>query len=272
MLAHVVARPVLERLAGGPGPATVLGAGRTAAYLRLDDWVVAVTVRGVPLMPNGVALVAAAPGRPPAGTRVEAGASGLRGPGEWSATWEATAPPAWDPSVPRLTGADPAALGARGAAIHSAGVEVGRAAPEAVHALLAAVAGDDPGAAAVAAEGILGRGPGLTPEGDDLLAAIAAVVAATGRLDARWHAALAPPDLRERTTPLSATLLELATAGQVMEPVRALLDLSPAGAAAWPAALRRLERVGHSTGPAYAAGVAAALALASPTACHQGAP
>jgi hypothetical protein len=90
---------------------------------------------------------------------------------------------------------------------------------------------------------------------------VAAVLAGTGRGDPAWRAALAPPELRARTTLLSATLLELALDGCVVEPARALLDLSLAGEAAWHAALRRLERIGHSTGPAYAAGVGGALVL-----------
>jgi hypothetical protein len=60
---------------------------------------------------------------------------------------------------------------------------------------------------------------------------------------------------------LSATLLELAAAGQVVEPVQGLLDLSDAGERRWPSALRRFERIGHSTGPAYAAAVGASALL-----------
>jgi hypothetical protein len=123
------------------------------------------------------------------------------------------------------------------------------------------VAGDDPRRAADAAEGLLGRGPGLTPEGDDLLAGVAAALAAARGPAARWPEAPSPRRLRALTTPLSATLLELAAAGRVVEPIRALLDLTPAGERAWPAAMRRLERIGHSTGPACAAGVGAALVL-----------
>jgi hypothetical protein len=47
----------------------------------------------------------------------------------------------------------------------------------------------------------------------------------------------------------------------VLEPVRTLLDPSSAGERGWPAALARLRRIGHSTGAAYAAGIAAALAV-----------
>ena len=65
----------------------------------------------------------------------------------------------------------------------------------------------------------------------------------------------------ERTTALSATLLELATHGLLAEPAGRLLDLSPAGERAWPAALARLRRLGNGSGRAYAAGIAAACLL-----------
>jgi hypothetical protein len=112
----------------------------------------------------------------------------------------------------------------------------------------ALVARDAPGARAEA-ERLIGLGPGLTPEGDDLLAGGLAVAAVL-------HGPLAgvlPPDLRERTTKLSATLLELAARGAVMEPVHGLLRPG------WRGAMRRLQQVGHSTGRAYAAGAGAAL-------------
>ncbi len=57
MIAHRVAAPVLER---APARGVVAGVVRTAAYLELDGFVVAVTARGVPLMPNGVAVTDAA--------------------------------------------------------------------------------------------------------------------------------------------------------------------------------------------------------------------
>ena len=43
----------------------------------------------------------------------------------------------------------------------------------------------------------------------------------------------------------------------MVEPAGRLLDLSAAGELAWPGALRRLERVGHGSGRAYAVGIGA---------------
>src|ERR671929_141730 len=53
--AHLVATPVLERLTG-EGRGVMLGAGATACWVDLDGFVVAVTTREVPLLPNAVAL------------------------------------------------------------------------------------------------------------------------------------------------------------------------------------------------------------------------
>jgi hypothetical protein len=140
---------------------------------------------------------------------------------------------------------------------------------EAVRLLVAALTDGAPENARDAASLLTGRGPGLTPDGDDLLAAAAAATlaferpAGTGRsLAERLRAALLLDELGDRTGALSATLLRLATEGQVIDPVRTLLDLD-VERATWVRALNRLGRIGHSTGGTYALGCAvAALALA----------
>jgi Protein of unknown function (DUF2877) len=139
----------------------------------------------------------------------------------------------WDPAL-RIAGAD---LDADG--------------PE---DLVEAVLSRDPDLAAVVRR-LIGRGGGLTPEGDDVVAGVAAVVASSpwpGALREAWLGALVGVDLRSRTTALSATLLELAVRGMGPEPLQALL----AGDAG---ALARLEAIGHSTGRAYARGAAVGL-------------
>jgi Protein of unknown function (DUF2877) len=323
--AHLVATPVLERLPHAPAGATVLGASATAAWVDVGGFVLAVTTREVPLLPNAVALA------------VEAGAlDRVAGPGGaarcapgrvelggLTVTWDPADPPAWDPTVPVALGegrrgshpstanysraggtpAGPsgaaasvgrggeavlAALGVRAArepgALAAGLARVGLATagePEGaagVELLLRAVLERDPDVAAAAAAALLGRGPGLTPEGDDLLAAVAAALVTLGPAAgvgeealAGLLAALVPERAAGggpgpagagaaagRTTALAATLLELAARGQVVEPAGRLLDLSPAGDLAWPGALRRLERLGHGSGRAYALGIGAA--------------
>jgi len=295
--AHLVATPVLERLPPPGAGGTVLGASATAAWVDLGGFVVAVTAREVPLLPNAVALTAGAG----ALDRVAPGGAASCSPGRVSlggltAVWDPADPPAWDPTVPVAAGAG---VGRRGEAVLAAlGVRSSREPPDLVAGLARvglATAAEPDGAAGIelllravmdrdtdlgaAASGVLlGRGPGLTPEGDDLLAAVAATLATLGPAAgvpgtslAGLLAALVPDRtaregpgprgagrLAGRTTALAATLLELAARGQVVEPAGRLLDLSPAGERAWPGALRRLERLGHGSGRAYALGIGSA--------------
>jgi Protein of unknown function (DUF2877) len=308
--AHLVATPVLERLTGERS-GVVLGAGATACWVDLDGFVVVITTREVPLLPNAVSLAAGSGSLNRPG--VAAGSVARFTPGRVDlgtlrVTWDPAAPPAWDPAVPEATNLRPQALAMRGAALLAAltsaaadpdtgpgavsdrrpaarrsaapvrelvdelarvglptATDPGGAAGLAY--LLDALRHRDPEPAARAVQELLGRGPGLTPEGDDLLASVAGTLAVLGPATGwdrstltRVLAALAAP-APERTTALSATLLELAAQGRLVEPAGRLLDLGPGGEAAWPAALARLERLGHGSGRAYAAGIAAASGL-----------
>jgi hypothetical protein len=308
--------PVLDRLTGSLS-GSLLGAGATAAWVDLGGFVVAVTVREVPLLPNGVALAAGTGAlqriaRPGGAVRCGPGRVELGG---LTVTWDPADPPAWDPTVPVALGegrpgprpssashsrsvgrfGGGAAVGRRGEAVLAAlGVRAARepvglvaglarvglataTEPDGaagVELLFRAVLERDPGLAAGAAGVLVGRGPGLTPEGDDLLAAVAATLVTLGPAAgvaggslAGLLAAIVPeravgegsgPEGVGRTTALAATLLELAARGQVVEPAGRLLDLSPAGERDWPGALRRLERLGHGSGRAYALGIGSA--------------
>lgn len=227
----IAARPALDRL--GNRPMRVAGAGREAAYVE-DDGFVAVLTTGRPLLPNGVQV-----GRLPAvGDEVV-----VRGE-----PWDPTLRLPDDP--PALRDEIRAALGYADLAARRdevAGCEVARGG---LAALTRAVERRDPELAAAAGARLIGRGPGLTPEGDDIVAGAAGILAAAGAHD--LVAALLGADLRARTTSLSATLLELAARGLGPEPLQALL-------AGESGALERLLRLGHSTGRAYAAGAAIGL-------------
>jgi len=190
----------------------LLGSG---TRIDADGFVVLVTPPGTPWLPNAIAL----------------------GPGPTVV---------WDPVVARIEPGP--ALAARGTAILRA-LGPPRAA---VAALLSALAADGAAARRRAALALLGRGPGLTPEGDDLLAGACVTAAAAG------DPLALPPGLRTLTTPLSATLLELAAAGAGAAPVHALLELT---SERWPAALLELEGLGASSGRAMALGVGAAAAV-----------
>ncbi len=200
----------------------------------------------------------------PAPGRIAVGATAI--------TWDADDPPSWEPALAevarrrasrccghartrsRRRSADDSAAPAGGLIATDRGAE-------GLGHLTRAVATRDPAAAALAAERLTGLGGGLTPEGDDVLAATAAVVAAAGGAAgfgaddrARWLAALVPEETAQRTTALAATLLRLAARGRVIEPVHRLLDHGRDDA--WRDALATLAATGASTGRAYAAGVA----------------
>ena len=190
----------------------VVGAGRQAAYVDADGFIVVVSV-GPPVLPNGVQV-----GRLPS-----VGDEFVVPAGE-----------VWDPTL-HVVAADLVADG-----------------PD---DLIEAVVSRDSSLAAAVGARLIGRGGGLTPEGDDLVAGVAAVVASLDWPEASreaWLRALVGSDLRRRTTALSATLLELAVSGFGPEPLQALVGGDPR-------ALARLEALGHSTGRAYARGAAVGL-------------
>jgi Protein of unknown function (DUF2877) len=272
MLAEVVATPVLERLAAAASQGVVRGATARAAYLDLDGFVVALTAPGVPLMPNGVAVPRTAVRDGPVRTR-----PGVIDIGGETVTWDPADPPAWEARLVVRGRGDVSALRERGTAILATlgaapltasdaltGGDRGRAG---LDHLRRALARRDPDAAGRAAERLLGLGGGLTPEGDDVLAATAAVVSAAGDAAGfaagereRWLAALVPADAGARTTALSATLLALAAGGAIVEPVHRLVDVS-GDDAAWRQALATLAATGASTGLAYAVAAGSALTL-----------
>jgi hypothetical protein len=109
---------------------------------------------------------------------------------------------------------------------------------------------------------LLGRGPGLTPAGDDFLAAL---------LVGAWSFGLAAQSLRAavaaqapyRTTAISAALLHGACRGESLpELTRLLLAMSGRGSEVH-SALDALVRMGHTSGRALAAGALSAATIAA---------
>ena len=280
----VVARPV--NLVLQPGvTGTVRGSGSTVAYIEVDGIVVAITGRTVPAMPNGITVLQQHGLQAfHHGESVEFDPDGIRSA---EATVSLVHPRWWDPRMPRWTDAagallangkeiwwrlrlartdDPAEMVERlaRAGFATASDADGRVGLE---ALFRSVAEGDPELARRAGELLIGRGPGLTPEGDDFLAAaLATFYACEPSLAWRrrdviaWRSAVAPAELLERTTRLSSTLLVFAESGWVSEPVQTLFDLE-APFEEWHRSLTRLKRVGHGTGRAWAAGCAATAIL-----------
>jgi hypothetical protein len=180
----------------------------------------------------------------------------------------------WRPPEPGITADSPAAIVAGCRALRDAVAALGG--PDGFGALLAgrtpsfplgravesarelarACANDDARAAAAAAEPLIGLGPGLTPAGDDYVGAAFFARALLHRAGAGeadgWDRARAyvSARARERTHPISATLLADLLAGQAHAPLH---ELACALAAAAPSATmldaaRRLTRIGHSSG------------------------
>ncbi|MFI6454364.1 DUF2877 domain-containing protein [Streptosporangium amethystogenes] len=119
----------------------------------------------------------------------------------------------------------------------------------------------------VAAEQLVGLGPGLTPSGDDVLAGLLVALrhfgGATGADRAvwlaDWLAAAVTFDVRGRTTPISAALLHCAARGEASGEVLAVLR-GLAGRQSLEPALHRLLQLGHTSGADLAWGLRIGLA------------
>jgi hypothetical protein len=290
--AQRVSSAVNEQLRAAPRPARVVARGPGALHLDADGFVVTILGRRVPLLPNAVAVstILDEPGWPRTGETIWLASGRIRAR-DREVIWDARQPPLWDPCVRRPAHADPASVAALSEVVldclELTAPSTGSAAEslfgpddedghEGLVELLRSVRYHDAVAARRAALLLTGRGPGLTPSGDDLLAGAGATVAALGNAlgfprarQLAWRAALVLPDLAARTTAVSATLLRLAARGLAVEPLHGLLDPGlPLGHTT--RSLSRLRRLGHSTGWACAA--AAGLCLAELAAAAQAAP
>ena len=226
MTVAAIAAPVHARLEHVPRDLAVGQLELAAGFVAL------VTAPGTPWLPNALTL----------------------GPGP-AVVWDpVVAPIEPGPALAARGGAILRALGVTGPAGAAAALADTATRPPraAVAALVEALGSGDGAARRRATLALLGRGPGLTPEGDDLLAGAAVVAAAAG------DPLTLPPALRTLTTPLSATLLELAVAGAGPLAVHALVDPARED---WRAALCGLEGLGASSGRAIALGVGAAAAV-----------
>jgi Protein of unknown function (DUF2877) len=276
--ARWVSGEVLDLARAGPVAGSVTAVYGSTVHAELGGFVLALLPPGAPRMPNGLSVAAGLGGdrAPDIGEPVTLTTTGLCA-GALTVAWDAGRPPRWDPRVPSwsrerrrgLRERAQAILGTRepaaGSLAQAGGFAPGDAgAREGLEALVAAVRSGDPRDAESAGRQLAGRGPGLTPAGDDVLAAAALTVAAAGAASTSarapwgaWLAALAPPDLRRRTTSVSATLLELAVRGRAIGPARDLLTPGPIHDRRLGRELAVLRGLGHTTGSAYAATIGA---------------
>ena len=262
-----IGSPVLEAVGIGD-IGVVLGAGSSAAYVGFGKFVVAVTAPGVPMMANGISLVSARPDCIRPGARAVRLSSGF----QIGDAFVDCAHASRGTSTIPINGRAAAGGVAQRALdlLHWGGPSINERGRLAVGALGEALMRRDPADVPHSVNRLLGLGPGLTPEGDDLLAGCAAAIFAFGRPTGlgmadrdRWLTELCPPDARARTTALSVTLLELACSGHVADPLSVLLDLG-SGPDRCRRAARALEATGHSTGRAWMTGCGvAATGLAS---------
>lgn len=265
-------------LCGPRRPVQVLAAFAPAVYLAHDDGVLALVASDGIHHPN--ALVDAAPtaAGPFAGVRPHQ--RGWVGDGQLALPRRHLRVTRWFDPVPRLAPVDPAALRSAVSRAQAHVADTAGPTPDdlagPLGTLVGALAreGDEPEAFA---RQLLGRGPGLTPAGDDVLAGLLAAVVVldralpdpgpTTRLVSRVHrlGVDITAAARGATTSISAALLAHATRGAVAVPAADLLH-ALAGRGSVPPALDRLLAVGATSGRDLAIGLLAGASLVLDTA------
>jgi hypothetical protein len=259
---------------GAPRDATVLAAFDRAVYLAHADGVLAIETSDGTGLPNGLVVAAPSTHRPLAGASSVPTATLGRGQvvlGDLTVRavrWRRARP-----VLPRVRAPQ---LAATVAAARSTLAGRAPALPPELTASLATVVaalglGDEDGAVRAARCGLLGRGAGLTPAGDDVLAGlISGVVLLTEAVRGRAGRPLATTAHRvgsrladaapDATTAISAALLRHAADGEVAEPAAQLLR-ALVGFGASDEAIAALLTVGSSSGRDLAAGTLAAAEL-----------
>lgn len=133
---------------------------------------------------------------------------------------------------------------------------------------VAAVRGRGPSPHDSVAHALLGRGPGSTPAGDDLLAGLVFALACGGpavRRGALAYGRRLADWAGDRTTFLGAAMLAAAARGRAARPVRSCLADLVAADVTWPtAAVEDALALGHTSGPATLAGLLTATLVVVP--------
>lgn len=250
-VASVALRPVL---AASALHAEVLGVSSHAVWLRAGDQVVVVSTSDATRLPNSLEIAAAAVSDPFASVghrdRASIGRNqiGFDGLVVEAVRW-------WDPR-PSLAPLSQRGLSARVCRL-----------PSSIHGLdgsglREALSTKSSTGLCSAATALLGRGPGLTPQGDDYLAGAIAATRLLGRAVGDDKALAMLEEARNevtraaasRTTLFSSALIRHALRGEVAAPAAAFLR-AVAGRGDVNKTHRRLLSVGHSSGPTLAAGI-----------------
>jgi len=262
-------------LSGPPRSARVRGISGPACYLDVGGDIIVVEGAGGAGLPNAVRV--AHPAQPPLQLAVDDDVVVGRG----ALTVDGRELPVhrwWDPHV-RIGSSrlDAAAVAVAVATLRSAATPTGagdRTGRPDAGDLARALQQRDAASLAGAARALLGRGPGLTPAGDDVLAGALATLRVLGPsrppagatrvgMMADTLGAAVVAAARERTTALSAQLLAYADVGAVALPVGDVLR-AVAGRGELVAAAVRLARVGHTSGRDLLIGIALAVDLLLP--------
>lgn len=249
-LAGAAPQWVREQVARGRQQATVVHLGSDAVYLDVGGTCLGILSTAATRVPCAVRTALPSLAVWPGTAGLRHGARAVVGDGRISlGDAQVNVGRVVDRSVPRLT---PDAAARATGTLRLERFPVGELPVPALTTLASA----DPAAAA----SLLGRGSGLTPLGDDVLAGWLATMYAAGHGGrhrvATEIARLAPT----RTTLLSATLLACAARGQVIPEFRQLVAVLNAGGDT-STALARLTGVGHSSGIGLAAGMSLAVTL-----------
>jgi hypothetical protein len=268
----VAASSAVELALVGPSrPATVVAATPHATYLAIDDadgTMVCVASAEAVRVPCAVILESRAlPPQVPAGTIATVGKGNLIVAG---ASFRVTR--WWRPPRPRGLGAiAPARVAAAVRWLTGRVADPldgqGRAAvADLVHALQM---GSSPDAAVAR---LLGRGPGLTPTGDDVLAGALVSLNALGAPAARLLAAAVAASAPDATTTVSVALLRHAARGECIPQLADLLEAVAHGAdsaSPLPRAAGALLAVGHCSGAGLLHGVLVGFAIAHTRVAHR---
>jgi Protein of unknown function (DUF2877) len=222
---------VAELVAGPRRPAGVVASGPTAVYVDVEGDCIGVLARGAVAVPIGMRTTLDR--LPEVEGSVDVGLERV-----WFDEYAVAVNRIVDVGVPRL------------------GPLQAWSAPVSVDLPASALRGLAAAEASAALE-LLGRGDGLTPSGDDVIAGWLVARHATGRSPGRI-ADVVRSHASTRTTALSASLLRRAVAGETIPQGRDLLVALHAGAGV-DAALEALVAVGHTSGAALAVGISLGL-------------
>ncbi len=237
---------------GEPVDATVIAAHGYALYLSVRGQVLPVVTSDAVALPTAVRLAVASGSAPwgiAAGDVVRVGGGRVELP-----ALDVVAARTWRPARVRRVAAGTGCSSGRQGSHHSTRLEASGAVADSgwlAHGIRAAC--DSPAGAGA----LVGRGPGLTPSGDDALAGALLVAHALGT-----GAALADA-VRARlgaTTAVSAALLDAAADGYAARPVVALVDAAILNDAdAVRRSLPDVLAIGHTSGADTVTGIRAAL-------------